>query len=67
MLFFTKEKIERLLRDIKDTIYRETYPITRFKFAKLNGMDETTEQHLHVLMRKVLSSKPSNRLRRSLQ
>lgn len=34
MRFFAEEKIERLLRDIKDTIYRETYPIASFKFAE---------------------------------
>lgn len=34
MLFFTEDKIARLLEDIKATIYRETYPIPAFKFAE---------------------------------
>ena len=34
MLFFTEDKIARLLEDIQTTICRETYAIEEFRFAE---------------------------------
>jgi alpha-mannosidase len=34
MLFFTEDKIAKLLWEVKTTLYRETYPIPHFKFIE---------------------------------